>query len=68
MDCSGETPEKYEYPPLPVVAGNLVECSCVIEASHNDSGYPEFITVCLDQCLYYVTIQEVTEIQASVGL
>ena len=51
---------------MPVVSGNYVECSCVIEARHADSGYPEFIAVCLDQEIFYITQNEISKIVASV--
>ena len=67
VDCSGETPVTTVYPELPIVAGNRVECSCVFEARNNESGKVEFIVSCMDQSMYFIAEDSITEINIAVG-
>lgn len=66
VDCSGEAPVTTVYPDLPIVAGNRVECSCVFEARNNESGKVEFIVSCMDQSMYFIAEDSISEINIAV--
>lgn len=66
VDCSGETPVTEEYPDLPIVAGNRVECSCVFEARNNESGKVEFLVSCMDQSVYQIACDSINEVNIAV--
>ena len=68
MDCHSESPLAISYPDLPLVAGNRVECSCVFEARNNDSGKAECLVSCMDQSIYYVAEDSVSEIALAVAV
>ena len=68
MDCHSESPLAISYPGLPLVAGNRVECSCVFEARNNDSGKAECLVSCMDQSIYYVAEDSVSEIALAVAV
>ena len=66
MDCSGDEPVVIPYPDLPVVAGNGIECSCVLEARNNESKHVEAVVSCMDQSLYHIAMEAITEVSPSV--
>ena len=66
MDCSGDEPVVTPYPDLPIVAGNGIECSCVLEARNNDSKQVEAVVSCMDQSLYHIAMESITEMTPSV--
>ena len=55
-----------EYPDLPIVAGNRVECSCVFEARNNESGKVEFLVSCMDQSVYQIACDSINEVNIAV--
>ena len=66
VDCSGVEPVVTTYPDLPIVAGNRVECSGVFEARNNESNKVEFVVSCMDQSMYFVAFDSITEINIAV--
>ena len=54
------------YPDLPIVAGNRIECSCVLEARNNESKQVEAVVSCMDQSLFHIAMDAITELTPSV--
>ena len=49
-----------------MVAGNRVECSCIFEARNNESNCVEGLVCCMDQSMYYITPDSITEVSQGV--